>query len=80
MSWDKNLPLEPVFALDTLRNRVNTILKSNQNRTNTQEGDYLNFNLGRTLGGILRNRIAFAEMICLSPCMSDIIAGMVYLS
>ena len=43
MSWDKNLPLEPVFALDTLRNRVNTILKSNQKRTNTQEGDYLIF-------------------------------------
>ena len=42
MSWDKNLPLEPVFALDTLRNRVNTILKSNQNRNNTQEGDYPN--------------------------------------
>ena len=40
MSWDKNLPLEPVFALDTLRNRVNTILKSNQNHNNTQEGDY----------------------------------------
>jgi hypothetical protein len=40
MSWDKNPPLEPVFALDTLRNRVNTILKSNQKRTNTQEGDY----------------------------------------
>ena len=41
MSWDKNPPLEPVFALDTLRNRVNIILKSNQKRTNTQEGDYL---------------------------------------
>ena len=40
MSWDKNLPLETVFALDTLRNRVNTILRSNQKRTNTQEGDY----------------------------------------
>ena len=40
MSWDKNPPLEPVFALDTLRNRVNTILKSNQKRNNTQEGDY----------------------------------------
>ena len=41
MSWDKNPPLETVFALDTLRNRVNTILKSNQKRNNTQEGDYL---------------------------------------
>mgnify|MGYP004175569345 CR=1 FL=1 len=40
MSWDKNLPLEPVFALDTLRNRVNTTLKNNQNRNNTQEADY----------------------------------------
>ncbi|MBQ32046.1 MAG: hypothetical protein CL923_05755, partial [Deltaproteobacteria bacterium] len=44
MSWDKNPPLEPVFALDTLRNRVNTILKSNQKRNNTQEGDHLIFN------------------------------------
>ena len=43
MSWDKSLPLGPVFALDTLRNRVNTILKNNQNRNNTQEGDYLFF-------------------------------------
>jgi len=41
MSWDKSLPLGPVFALDTLRNRVSTILKNNQNRNNTQQGDYL---------------------------------------
>jgi len=41
MSWDKSLLLGPVFALDTLRNRVNTTLKSNQNCNNTQEGDYL---------------------------------------
>ena len=40
MSWDKSLLLGPVFALDTLRNRVNTILKNNQNRNNTQQGDY----------------------------------------
>ena len=45
MSWDKSLPLEPVFALDTLRNRVNTILKSNQNRNNTQEGGLPNMGL-----------------------------------
>lgn len=49
MSWDKNLPLEPVFALDTLRNRVNTILKSNQNRNNTQEGDYPNSGLKKSV-------------------------------
>ncbi len=47
MSWDKSLPLEPVFALDTLRNRVNTILKSNQNRNNTQEGDYPIFGINQ---------------------------------
>ena len=41
MSWDKSLLLGPVFALDTLRNRVNTTLKNNQNRNNTQQGDYL---------------------------------------
>ena len=40
MSWDKSLTLEPVFALDTLRNRVNTTLKNNQNPNNTQQGDY----------------------------------------
>ena len=40
MSWDKSLLLGPVFALDTLRNRVNTTLKNNQNRNNTQQGDY----------------------------------------
>ena len=68
MSWDKNLPLEPVFALDTLRNRVNTILKSNQKRNNTQKGDHQIF-LYAPIFHMLLSYLnpAIAHLDCISP-------------
>ena len=43
-------PLGQVFALDTLGNRVDRTLKSTQNRSNTQEGDYPKIGVHYTLG------------------------------
>ena len=67
MSGDKSLPLGPVFALDTLRNRVNTTIKINQNRNNTQQGDY-------PIIGLPQNSFMFFRGIRLLPPRAGITA------